>query len=1771
MKRYKRVLALVLASAMALTPVTAYAAQDTEVIAEGNSAAEIPADAEDLGGGVEELIDEPAPAGAAGESRQMTLPDGFDGEGLENGIETIKYKSKILSKKPKAFRVQDTSGDNGIVYTLSWEHKDGTQSANAAVSTNSLTNKKLSLPYMQDGKAVSRYELHIDLKKEGEICGQIDQVYELEYTGITKEDYENGDKYLETYFINPYFGGRLGYDDADLQTGMYFPDGQVSCKQGYDPYATVDYVLTAQAINAPSLVKTVISGNGQYSVPYQDLDFRLDFGDGSGKKQVDRYTLKVVFRYDGDEICTREASYDVYFDAIGIEPYGSTDFRKGETKELGVYAYRKADKDIGDVTYKWYKGDTLIGGEDLRNIYVKVEDYTAAYKCVISSTKLQEAYPDIVMKEISAVFDPNEDTGYRLKDSAPREQEVYLGEPATLFIKHEEDPGYSFDHKWQRMTQSSNGACVPVVLSENTDTLHIEKTTEDDLKAVDDGSNYILTVIIYKGAEKKPEAEIGRHTYGFRLTRKTEDLVGIDSNLKRVRTGYDYDVAEKEIEKGEDVELYLTSTVNDTSCTVEKKWYKNIKKVEYVAKKVSGNYVCKKDVSNNNILDEYGNPVLEYEVKEPGSVPEGSVAIDSLEYQSGYEWGNVSDLGMYGVYTKKFVTYGQEITVPENGVCTLPGKDASGGFTENRGIYVVDVQTKRQDKVLSEESSVWAIELVYNKSGLQAYQKTADIYAALGETVTLEVIASNKNESLYNISYQWRKKKRDDNNSSWITLQNENSKTYVINGLKEDDYGIYEVTASDPTGESVTLEFKVDRKGITFHTPETSVFRKSIGDEVTLEVKADIPASTTVSYNWYRTDIYVDQYGYEYPDEEWQILNEEKPSYTFTVLNEEDFGTYRCVARYRSDIDGEYRTSTFLFTVIDASKDITLERTTPQIQYKRPGDSASYGVRYRTDSTAVKDADIRYQWYNGKDEPIEGATGSVYKVDSLQDKDFGQIKCVLSYMGQNKTITFTTFCYSDVVIDKSIKNILKETGDDVELSVVVEKNPAGRKLTYQWYFEDDIIHGATDPSYKIAKIGERQFGRYSCKIYDGDCLIDEYEVDICRINPIISVSQNSEPEVSVAAGGSVTFEVTARSDKNLSLSYQWYTDADGWNGNGNEIAIGGAIEPKFTINYVMPSMAGEYWCKVEDAEGHSVDSLRFTLSVGPGLSIDSGYRHDSDLIGYSVKIGGEAVLMANAKIEGDRTPFYQWYRVDWGSDTPYTHESVIYDATTPELRLTDITFDDLGYYACVVNDGSDSGDSIKTLWYYVYVDNGLVVEPSVYRPRAAADGSITLFVNAKADEKITYVWEKEGEKEGTWSVIPKATAGSYKIPKITKAALGVYRCTVSTSGEKRFYEYSVETMYDHSQSREFAEKGDSITFKANIINRATDAKYTYKWYAPHPETGSQKEVSNAIASYTAKVPAIRLTGKNAMIGYKPIEYACEIVRDDEKDGDEGKYTVNVFPSVTYVKTLPKTSHPFNKRVDVQGYRVDGAKNIKVTLDARSERVLAVDAAGHGHWMGTTKDQGKVDTLTLTGNKVIFVANSEFTKGPQAEAEIDGDPLFVKVDESGFGYGYEAKSIVDTAPKKPVVPARPVPKKGTKHTVGSLIYKVTKSSAKAGTVAVTGVKKKTLTTAAVPKTVKISGYTFKVTAIDAKAFNNCKKLKKVTIEVNIASIGKQAFKGCAKLNNITIKTTKLTSKKVGSQAFKGINAKATIKVPKKKLASYKKILKAKGVGKKVKIK
>ena len=158
------------------------------------------------------------------------------------------------------------------------------------------------------------------------------------------------------------------------------------------------------------------------------------------------------------------------------------------------------------------------------------------------------------------------------------------------------------------------------------------------------------------------------------------------------------------------------------------------------------------------------------------------------------------------------------------------------------------------------------------------------------------------------------------------------------------------------------------------------------------------------------------------------------------------------------------------------------------------------------------------------------------------------------------------------------------------------------------------------------------------------------------------------------------------------------------------------------------------------------------------------------------------------------------------------------------------------------------------------------------------------------------------------------------------------------------------------------------------------------------------------------------------------------------------------------------------------------------------------------------------------------------------------------------------------------------------------YKVTKSDSSKGKPSVTitklSAKDKKAKKVTIPKTITVDNVEYQVTGIAAKAFKNskklqsivipdtiteigassfegCKNLKSVTIGKNVTSIGKNAFKNCKNLKKITVKSAKL--KKVGKGALTGINRKCVIKVPKKKLKSYKSLFKGKGQKKSVKIK
>ena len=204
---------------------------------------------------------------------------------------------------------------------------------------------------------------------------------------------------------------------------------------------------------------------------------------------------------------------------------------------------------------------------------------------------------------------------------------------------------------------------------------------------------------------------------------------------------------------------------------------------------------------------------------------------------------------------------------------------------------------------------------------------------------------------------------------------------------------------------------------------------------------------------------------------------------------------------------------------------------------------------------------------------------------------------------------------------------------------------------------------------------------------------------------------------------------------------------------------------------------------------------------------------------------------------------------------------------------------------------------------------------------------------------------------------------------------------------------------------------------------------------------------------------------------------------------------------------------------------------------------------------------------------------------QATEQAEGVGLYTAVFKNGLFTTQTAEVKIAKLTPKPSQPTNPSnpsnPTKPTNNKKKPAAKGTTLKDSKGATYKVTGAKvknptvtyvkpKKNVKKVSIPATITVKGVKYQVTAVSKDAFKNNKKVTQVTIDKNVKNIGKNAFYGCKNLKKVIIKTTKLTKKTVGKNAFKGIHKKATIKVPKKKLDAYKKILKNAGISKSVKV-
>ena len=502
--------------------------------------------------------------------------------------------------------------------------------------------------------------------------------------------------------------------------------------------------------------------------------------------------------------------------------------------------------------------------------------------------------------------------------------------------------------------------------------------------------------------------------------------------------------------------------------------------------------------------------------------------------------------------------------------------------------------------------------------------------------------------------------------------------------------------------------------------------------------------------------------------------------------------------------------------------------------------------------------------------------------------------------------------------------------------------------------------------------------------------------------------------------------------------------------------------------------------------------------------------------------------------------YYVYVKVkDKAGNTTYvgTDGIVIYEDSTPATAEFEYIYKENNDKQVAVtlngNTVADIRDNVKTLTkdtdYSVADDGTITIKKSYLDGLAASNTPYELTVSYNPQGK-TYTENKGGTSGNDLNDAPGKTVISITV---TKASLTVTRATAT------------DRTYNAT---------DKVAITAVELSGIKDMDNVSVDIKDLTGTLSGKNVGQYLS---VTLPILTLTGADAG-NYTLVQPTDAVSTDVTISMADAEIIVD---KTNYEKTfgdeafdLGVTDNNTDEGADVS-YEVSDSKNA-ASESVADDKVITVDKAGKVTIVGA-------GTATIT-------------------ASLDASNNFKEA---------ESKTITVTVNKAPSAPAA-----GTTDTSddGTATYKVTTSDLTKGTVAYVAPTNKNATTVSIPAAVTIDGVTYRVTSIADNAFANNKKLKKVTIGSNITTIGKKAFYkctsftkitipskvkkigkqtfyGCKKLKTITIKTTKLTSKNVGSKAFKGIYSKATIKVPKSKLTSYKKILKAKGVSSKAKIK
>lgn len=500
------------------------------------------------------------------------------------------------------------------------------------------------------------------------------------------------------------------------------------------------------------------------------------------------------------------------------------------------------------------------------------------------------------------------------------------------------------------------------------------------------------------------------------------------------------------------------------------------------------------------------------------------------------------------------------------------------------------------------------------------------------------------------------------------------------------------------------------------------------GSSVTVSVNAR--SAAILSYQWDRF--------YEEEDQYLPVEGAEDSSYTIESV-EDDYYDLIC---HVSDSDGCGADIRFVVQR-DSSNNLLVypegadwEAGETSVSYEvSPGDR----VVLKTVAEAVDTSAVVYEWYipdrNGNWNPIEGASGDTYVIESAQRTAWYECRVHDQY-GNKGTATFGCIIPNHITVtgegtdengwmyvpynESALLKVNVTADDDTNLTYIWSRYNEG---TSQF----DVLEGESSPEYMTEPMQGRAL--YSCLVEDPYGNSDWANFSLCIDNHFKAYPKGYDENetyanVTVDYGDELTLEVLVEADDSDGMVYEWTDPLYGIvEGNNTAICTIGNVESE-----------GLYECRVTDRYGN-VKHISFCVDVDSHFSAWPAGDEDHDgRVDLYVEEGSQQVLELETSVPEGVSLSYVWI---W-NDPDMGDDEVGYSGTYTVPHAYDGMF-----FQCNI---TDQFGNVQRAYFYIHA--GSVTQKSIADAEVSLAQTEFVYDGTEHTPPVTVVYNGETLTEG---------------------------------------------------------------------------------------------------------------------------------------------------------------------------------------------------------------------------------------------------------------------------------------------------------------------------------------------------------------------------------------------------------------------------------------